>query len=208
MSEKLIASIRHYNKNERVHHLEVFKKLSDIQKPDAIFIGCSDSRVMPNLFSYSEPGELFMVRNVGNFIPRSSMSGVADGDESEAAAIEYGLEHLNIDDIIVCGHSSCGAMQALHSGRNNIHAINLSKWLRHGDGALKFKRKLVVEDGLSEVDQLSQKNVLAQIENVKTYPIVIELLKANKLRLHAWWFNVETASIYVFNETTSQFELA
>lgn len=207
MSKRLIEALKNYNNKESLQYQELFSKLVEGQRPDAIFIGCSDSRVMPNLFSHKDPGELFMVRNVGNLIPAANLIGEALGDESEASAIEYGLKHLHIDDIIVCGHSSCGAMKAHVGGREKVDTINLSRWLRHADAIDQIANKIEIDKSLNYVDQFSQLNVLLQIENLKTYPIVKEYLSQNKLRLHAWWFQIETAKMFILNETSKRFEI-
>ena len=100
------------------------------QSPDTLFIACSDSRVVPNLFASTDPGNLFVVRNVGNLIPVCGPDGLSSADESEAAAIEFALMNLKVTDIVVCGHSECGAMHALVQGREKLMAPNLRAWLR------------------------------------------------------------------------------
>ena len=206
MSQKLIDGIKEFNQQTSIDYRELYSKLST-QKPDALFFGCSDSRVLPNILSQSEPGELFVVRNVGNIVPKADERGHARGDESEASAIEYGLEHLKIDDIIVCGHSGCGAMKALHGGREKVEAINLKNWLRHADEAFSFKTKLKFNDSLSEIDRLSQANVLLQLENIKTYPIVQEMMRRSNIKFHAWWFDISEVKVYCFDEYSRSFLL-
>lgn len=207
MSEKLINGIKEFNQKISHDYHELYSVLKSHQTPDALFIGCSDSRVLPNILSQSEPGELFVVRNVGNIIPIADKNGISMGDESEASAIEYGLGNLKIDDIVVCGHSGCGAMNALLKGRNNITAPNLQSWLRHADNAFSFKEKLQFPEGLPEADQLSQANVLLQLENIKTYPIVKEMQKTNNLRFHAWWFDLKMVKVFSYNQANNQFEI-
>ncbi len=206
MSQKLLDGIREFNQKESKDYIDLYESLST-QKPDALFFGCSDSRVLPNILSSSEPGELFVVRNVGNIIPKADRNGQAKGDESEASAVEYGLEHLKIDDIVVCGHSSCGAMKALLQGREKVTAINLKNWLRHADEAFEYKNKLKYKNQLSEVDRLSQANVLLQLENIKTYPIVQEMMKVSQIKFHAWWFDLVEVKVYVYNEELKSFVL-
>ena len=164
-----------------------------------------DSRVAPNVFASTDPGDLFVVRNVGNMIPCCGVAGHSTADESEAAAIEFAIMNLKVRDIIVCGHSDCGAMHALLAGREKIEAPNLRGWLRHGEPAL---RKLVSEDsGLSQVNLLSQLNVLQQIEHLRSYPVVRERIAEGKLNLHGWWFELSTANVYGFNEKVGTFVL-
>jgi carbonic anhydrase len=207
LSEYLLRGVRDFNHQVSHDYHDLFAKLLAKQVPDALFIGCSDSRVLPNILSQSEPGELFVVRNVGNIIPISDNNGIASGDESEASAIEYGLGTLKIDDLVVCGHSSCGAMNALLHGRENIQAPNLRSWLRHADGALKNVERLNFSKDFSPADQLSQANVLHQLENIKTYPIVQDLLMRSKLKLHAWWFDLTSVKVYSYNPEVKQFEV-
>jgi carbonic anhydrase len=207
MSKKLIDGIMEFNLQVRLEYQDLYSELRVQQTPDALFFGCSDSRVLPNILSQSEPGELFVVRNVGNIVPVADKNGISVGDESEASAIEYGLGHLKIDDIIVCGHSSCGAMNALLSGRENIHSPNLKSWLRHADGAFKFKEKLKFPKDLPEVDRLSQANVLLQLEHIKTYPAVKEMMQKSNIRFHAWWFDLSSVKVFCYNPQTSRFEI-
>src|SRR5579871_2549496 len=107
---KLIRGIVDFRKNVRASVKETFAQLALGQRPDTLFIACSDSRVVPNLFASSDPGDLFVIRNVGNLIPPCGERGHSASDESEAAAIEFALTALPVTDIVVCGHSECGAM--------------------------------------------------------------------------------------------------
>lgn len=207
MSEKLIKGIKEFNQSVSHDYHELYSQLSAQQYPDALFIGCSDSRVLPNILSQSEPGELFVVRNVGNIIPVSDLQGIAVGDESEASAIEYALGSLKIDDIVVCGHSGCGAMNALIKGREKILTPNLKSWLRHADGAFTYKEKLKFSDELSDADRLSQANVLLQLDNIKSYPILKEISKNQTIRFHAWWFDLKLVKVFSYNQKSNQFEI-
>lgn len=207
MSRKLMEGIREFNHLISSSYHDLYSELKTQQIPDALFFGCSDSRVLPNILSQSEPGELFVVRNVGNIIPIADKNGMAVGDESEASAIEYGLGHLKIDDIVVCGHSGCGAMSALLKGREKIEAPNLKSWLRHADGAFAFKSKLKFPDNLSEVDRLSQANVLLQLENIKTYPIVKDMMSKTNIRFHAWWFDLDSVKVFCYDHESKQFAI-
>src|ERR1700712_1293849 len=114
--KKLLNGIVDFRKNVRPTVKETFALLALGQRPDTLFIACSDSRVVPNLFASSDPGDLFVVRNVGNLIPACGESGHSKSDESEAAAIEFALLNLPVAEIIVCGHSECGAMDKLVRG--------------------------------------------------------------------------------------------
>src|SRR4051812_21433972 len=134
---KLIRGIVDFRKNVRPACKDTFARLALGQRPDTLFIACSDSRVVPNLFASSDPGDLFVIRNVGNLIPPCGKQGHSASDESEAAAIEFALLSLPVAQIIVCGHSECGAMDLISRGRDAAAAPNLKSWLRHGEECLQ-----------------------------------------------------------------------
>ena len=205
--KKLIKGIVKFRHNVQPGYREKFAELALGQSPDTLFIACSDSRVVPNTFASADPGDLFVVRNVGNMIAPAGADGHSQSDESEAAAIEFALQKLQVSDIIVCGHSECGAMQALIAGRDKVEPLHLRSWLRHGDTALKHLETRALDTALPKHNQLSQLNVLAQIENLKTYPPVKERLQAGRLRLHGWWFELKHADVYAYEASPNRFVL-
>lgn len=202
---KLIQGIVDFRKNLTQESRALFAKLALGQKPDTLFIACSDSRVVPNLFASTNPGDLFVLRNIGNLIPPASSS---TQDDSASAVIEFSLFSLNVSDIIICGHSECGAMQALVKGIDAASCPHLESWLRYGKESLKKVRKgFVINPSLSEHNQLSQVNVLQQIEHIKTYPFVRERLEKKQLRVHGWWFDIAQADVYCYEQSLNQFVL-
>lgn len=204
--QKLVAGIVDFRRNTQESYREQFGRLATGQSPDTLFIACSDSRVVPNTFASTDPGDLFVIRNVGNLIPSCDLHGVSSSDESEAAAIEFALQSLKVKNIIVCGHSECGAMQALVSGRRLVKQPNLRSWLRHGELALDLLRNAKAPDlRLSQSNQLSQLNVLLQIENIKSYPIVQARIEAGTLAVHGWWFDIARADVYAYLEPENKF---
>jgi carbonic anhydrase len=201
--KKLVRGIVEFRREKLPAYRKKFARLALGQSPDTLFIACSDSRVVPNLFASTNPGDLFVVRNVGNIIPCCGRDGHSSADESEGAAIEFALLNLNVSDIVVCGHSDCGAMQALVDGREKVSAPNLRSWLRHGEPSLaRLKRG---DSEQSPANRLSQLNVLQQLENLRTYPIVRERLAQGKLRLNGWWFELTTAEVYAYEEPDGKF---
>ncbi len=205
--KKLIRGIIEFRANVRPKVKRTFAQLALGQRPDALFVACSDSRVVPNLFASCDPGDLFVVRNVGNLIPPFP-AGTGPVGDSEAAAIEFALHFLPISDVIVCGHSECGAMQALLRGRSQIASQALKNWLRHGEESLKqLGAAPNAHSELAPHNQLSQSNVLQQIEHLKTYPIVSRGLQEGRLRLHGWWFDIKEADVYAYSAQEGRFRL-
>lgn len=204
--KKLVRGIVDFRKKIRPGYQEIFARLALGQRPDALFIGCSDSRVAPNVFASTNPGDLFVIRNVGNLISPCEDHGHSSGDESEAAALEFSLQNLGVSDIIVCGHSECGAMQALTQGRERLSAPHLRNWLRHGDASLAaLTAGKALDPALSPVNQLSQINVLQQLEHLKSYPIVRERVERKQLSLHGWWFDIAHAEVHAHDPATGRF---
>ena len=148
------------------------------QVPDALFVTCSDSRVVPDLLASTEPGDLFTMRDVGNPIPPATADGISIGDLSEASAIEYAVLVLKVPNIVVCGHSDCG-MKAVMASDSRQEAPNLTKWLHHADGAaFRLEHEGALDATLKPYDQLSQLNALVQLEHLMSYPIVLERVAA------------------------------
>jgi carbonic anhydrase len=202
--KKLIQGIVDFRKNLTEESRTLFAKLALGQKPDTLFIACSDSRVVPNLFASTNPGDLFVLRNIGNLIPPPS----SDQDNSALAVIEFAIRSLGVSDIIVCGHSECGAMQALSAGTESLCCPHVESWLRHGEKALhKVRRGITLDKTLSEHNQISQVNVLQQIEHITEYPFIRERMERKELRVHGWWFDIAKADVYCYEQTLNAFVL-
>lgn len=203
--KKLIQGIVEFRKNLTNEKRDLFAKLALGQKPDALFIACSDSRVVPNLFASTDPGDLFVLRNIGNLIPPASS---ILQDNSAQAALEFAIFSLNISDIVICGHSECGAMQALLSGVDKSCCPHLASWLTYGKESLKNEEKnLIINPNLSEHNKISQINVLQQMHHIESYPFIQEKLNQGKLRLHGWWFDIAKADVYCYEQPLQQFVL-
>ena len=199
---KLVQGIVEFRRRVRPEVRETFARLALGQRPDALFIACSDSRMAINVFASTEPGDLFVVRNPGNIVSPAAADGRSVGDESEAAAIEFAVDELQVKDIIVCGHSSCGAMTGLLEGREKISSPHLRSWLRHSEPALA---RLESPQGPRALDRLSQGNVLLQLEHLRTYPMVAEEEAAGRLRLHAFWFDIAQAEVFAHDGEAGAF---
>ncbi len=203
--KKLIEGIVDFRKNLTDEYRTLFSKLALGQKPDVLFIACSDSRVVPNLFASTNPGDLFVLRNVGNLVPSDDSPSQ---DSSTLATIKFSILNLNVSDIIVCGHSECGAIQEITKGVDNICCPHLKSWLKNGEESLdKVKKGLVLNPSLSFHNQVSQANVLQQMEHIAKYPFIQERLQNNKLRIHGWWFDIGQADVYCYEPSLGQFVL-
>ncbi|RUM73403.1 MAG: carbonic anhydrase [Sulfurovum sp.] len=185
---------------------ERFKALVERgQNPKALFIGCSDSRVMPALITGSKPGDLFIVRNIGNFVPPFQ----PDADyHATAAAIEYAVSVLGISDIIVCGHSHCGAISALYKEikktPENIHTI---KWLELGQEAKKVAMFTCQEEDKEELLRYTEKlSVVFQLENLLTYPAVKRGVEEGYIYLHGWHYHIENGNIEYYDDENFEFK--
>ncbi|SFV56250.1 Carbonic anhydrase [hydrothermal vent metagenome] len=190
-----------FNKNK-----ERFRKLvEEGQQPKALFIGCSDSRVMPAMITNSKPGDLFIVRNIGNFVAPFN----PDADfHATASAIEYAVSILEVSDIIVCGHSHCGAIAALYKEieptQENIHTI---KWLELGQEAKKVAL-LAHRESTTEVLHCytEQISVIYQLDNLLSYPAVRKRVEDGTLFLHGWHYNLEDGTIESYDDENFEFK--
>lgn len=201
--KKLINGIVEFRKSLTNEKRELFQKLALGQAPDTLFVACCDSRVVPNLFASTDPGDLFVLRNIGNLIPPFS----SKEDHSVAATIEFSILKLKVRNIVVCGHSECGAMKAIHDHFDDTSCSNLISWLKNGEETALGRHKDKVCSSLSYENQLSQENVLQQLEHLKTYSIISERLEKKKLQLHAWWFDISHADVYCFEDSLNQYVL-
>ncbi len=203
--EKLIKGIVEFRKSLTEERRTLFAELALGQKPDTLFIGCSDSRVVPNLFASTDPGDLFVVRNIGNLVPPVAS---ASKEDCVPAALEFALVSLNVSDIVVCGHSECGAMLALAQGIDTLECPHLKSWLKYAEeAARKVKKGVVLDPSLSVHNQISQINVLQQMQHILSYPSVRERLRKGELRIHGWWFDIANADVYCYEESVKKFVL-
>ena len=178
------------------------KLVKDGQHPGTLFIGCSDSRVIPGLITGSKPGELFTIQNVGNFVAPYK----PDEDyHSTASAIEYAVSVLKVDDIIVCGHSHCGAIKALYKDLDhNEDLIHTNKWLELGSEAKKIAQ-LVGGDNEEILINTEKLSAMFQLENLLTYPAIKRRVDSGDLHLHVWYYKIETGEIEYYDDESGHF---
>ncbi|ONI75313.1 carbonic anhydrase [Actinosynnema sp. ALI-1.44] len=172
---------------------EQFARLGDGQKPEALFISCSDSRVMPGMFTGAQPGQLFELRNAGNIVPPYR----ADASCAVAGTIEFAVRALGVSDIVVCGHSHCGAVQGLRSQAGLSVMPQVKRWLTQaGHGTAHSD---------VDLDGAVRRHVLTQLDHVRTHPCVVEGVAAGTLRLHAWFYRVTTGEVLANQTGTPNF---
>lgn len=197
--KKLIRGIDKFRQTYFSSHQELFEQLAHGQKPRVLFVACSDSRVDPTLITDTDVGELFVIRNAGNIIPPY---GAANG--GEGGTIEYAINALGIEQVVICGHSNCGAMKGLLKLNKLQKDMPLVyDWLKHAEAT----RRLVMENypdynDRDLMDMLVAENVLIQIDNLKTYPIVKARMHQGRLKIYAWVYNIETGNILAYDART------
>ncbi|MFF3686302.1 carbonic anhydrase [Streptomyces sp. NPDC002187] len=188
---------------------DTYRKLAEGQFPQALFIACSDSRVIPALITGARPGEVFEIRNAGNIVPAYRPHLVS----GEAATVEYALEVLDVRDIVVCGHSHCGAMGALASGKDLSALPRVDAWLESARPGLASALDRVPAGPLDaagfaeRIAELAQLNVRAQLTALRAYPAVQRRLAKDMLRLHGWYYEVDTGRLQELDEDGNSFQV-
>lgn len=197
---RIIQGVLNFQKRVFGSKQELFEQLAKGQQPLALFITCSDSRVAPDLLAQTEPGELFILRNAGNIVPPHGQ-----GSGAEAATIEYAVKVLRVHDIIMCGHSRCGAMHGLLEPHGLTTLPSVAAWVAHSSAILPQVEAAgpVTEDRKLEI--AIERNVLLQMEHLKTHPAVQEALAARTLRLHGWVYHFEKGAVDVYDPLTGKF---
>lgn len=209
--KKLVKGIVEFREKSLQEYREKFSKLVYGQSPDVLFIACCDSRVVPNTFASTDPGDLFVVRNIGNLVPPyHEITCNEPTDISVSAAIEFSLNNLQVADIVICGHSECGAMMSFtHQPVPRSEQSCLHAWLQYAAPSYERYKQTHAnkQTPLAPHNGLSQINVLQQLDHLKTYPVVKNRLDQGKLRLHGWWFDLATADVYQHEQDSDAFEL-
>lgn len=178
----------------------LFRQLAHSQQPNTLFITCSDSRVVPELLTQQDPGGVFVIRNAGNIVP--SYSAEPGG---VTATVEYAVAVLGVADIVVCGHSDCGAMTAIATCTCMDHLPAVSSWLRHADAARAVSQARQHADDAARVSSMVYENVVAQLANLRTHPAVALALEQGRLSLHGWVYDIETGAIDALDGASRRF---
>ncbi|NCF08847.1 carbonic anhydrase [Kosakonia sp. MH5] len=198
--KEIIEGFLKFQENAFPRRVNLFKSLANQQSPRALFISCSDSRLVPELVTQREPGDLFVIRNAGNIVPSY---GPEPGGVS--ASVEYAVAALQVNDIVICGHSDCGAMTAVATCKCLDHMPAVSSWLRYADSARVVNEARQHSDQSARIAAMVRENVIAQLANIQTHPSVRLALEEGRVTLHGWIYDIESGRIDAFDGTTGAF---
>lgn len=201
--------IKGNQKFKDIHFPKLEGKFDDLvengQNPQILFIGCSDSRVVPDLILNSKPGDMFILRNIGNFVPPYKND---DDFHGSTAAIEYAVSVLKVKDIIICGHSHCGACAALYQDLSDeTHLVHVKKWLELGKKAKEYTLLANPDKSdMGRIYRMTEKiSIKHQLENLLTYPEVYRKVKSGELDIHGWYYKIEDGSIEYYDGNNGDF---
>ncbi|MCW5983465.1 MAG: carbonic anhydrase [Bryobacteraceae bacterium] len=199
--KRILDGLSRFQKEVFPEERALFSRLASSQSPEALFLTCADSRIVPGLLTQTRPGDLFICRNAGNIAPPH---GEPAGGVS--ATIEYAVLALGVRDIIVCGHSDCGAMKGVMHPEKLASMPSVAAWLRHADRA-----RVVTEENYGDLEPasrlaaLTEQNVLAQLDNLRTYPSVASRLLKGALTLHGWVYDIESGVVRSYHADKGNF---
>jgi carbonic anhydrase len=205
MSKKLLDGVIKFKDDFFHEHKEIFENLSSSQNPHTLYIGCSDSRVVPDVIAQTMPGELFVVRNIANMVPPYDENSYSF--RCTASIIEYAVNMLEVDNIVICGHSNCGGCKALYYPEEKLDKLpSVKEWLKLGH---EIRDRMLAKDLSPEEREFEteQLNIVKQLENLLTYPFVEEKVDNGTLKLHGWYYVIETADVFSYNFDKKEFEL-
>lgn len=199
--EHLLAGVSKFQREVYPQKKSLFQKLAAGQNPQVLFITCADSRIVPDLITQSQPGDLFICRNAGNMVPT-----YGDVHGGVSATIEYAVSALNVSHIIVCGHSDCGAMKAIIHPEMVADMPTVKSWLANGEVARRIVQQTYAD--LPEIEQvrlLTEENVVAQVDHLRTHPSVAARLATGEISLHGWMFSIGTGSVTAWDPAHKHF---
>jgi carbonic anhydrase len=200
--QKLVDGIHRFQDEIFAQQQRLFQRLADGQNPQALFITCSDSRIDPNLLTQTDPGELFILRNAGNIVPPYGPQ--AGG---EAATIEYAVSVLGVQDIIVCGHSHCGAMSGLLNPDQVRELPAVRSWLANAEATARIMKENYehITEPRARLMATVEENVLVQLENLRTHPCVLAAMSRRQLKVHGWVYKFEAGQVFAYDPKGHQF---
>lgn len=198
--EKIVSGVAKFKSSSFEERKQLFAELANGQSPEVLFITCSDSRIDPNMVTQAEPGDLFIIRNAGNIVPPH-----ARNSGGVTASIEFAVAALGVKHIVVCGHTDCGAMK----GATNLDALSglphVQAWLDNSRAAVEVVKAKHDQATIAELEQITEENILLQLQHLRTHPAVAAKLSTGEVDLHGWVYNIEHGSVSAFDEAQDQF---
>jgi carbonic anhydrase len=202
--QRLLEGYSRFRSNVFPQHSKLFEKLARGQKPQALFIACSDSRVMPEMMMQCDPGELFLCRNAGNLVPppNEAASGVA-------ATIEYAIRVLKVPDVVVCGHSDCGAMKGILQQEKLDELPLVKSWLQHAGPSSRWLRGALQDASPwpfeRQLELLTEANVIMQMQNLRQHPSIAEGIQNGTVQVHGWMYDIASGRLRQFDSECGSF---
>jgi carbonic anhydrase len=201
--QSLFDGVKDFNTSDFLEHQDLFEKIGRSQSPHTLFIGCSDSRVVPNLITKTLPGELFVIRNIANLVPpyREVEEFLAT-----TSAIEYAINILNVKTILICGHSNCGGCNALFMDADTAAKIpHTTKWLELAKNVrIKMNNLRIVNPSIREW-MTEQLNIVEQMNHLLTYPYIAKKFEAGELDILGWYYIIETGEVFNYDKNQNKF---
>ncbi|MCK9502157.1 MAG: carbonic anhydrase [Lascolabacillus sp.] len=204
--KRLFEGIREFKANEYIPRQQFFEELGKKQNPHTLFIGCSDSRVVPNLITQTFPGELFVVRNIANLVPHYKRH--SDTYLATTSAIEFAVNQMNVSNIVVCGHSNCGGCAALYQDKELKNLPHTKKWMELAHPVKKIveqkiaKNKITLEERTLFTEQL---NVVEQMNHLLKYSYIKKRVKEGNINVMGWYYHIDTGEIYNYDRNLKRF---
>lgn len=205
MNSKLREGLEHFRNASYKKYKNLYKELENQQHPHTLFIACSDSRVSPELLTDSHPGDVFVVRNIANTVPVYSDK---NKDLNTASAIEFALEVLEVEQIIICGHSNCGGCAAAMNGIDNLsHLPNVKEYLKPLDEIRQeIERQNLVVSPSNKAELMERMNAVTQLNHLKEYPSIQKRLNQGTLIVEAWHYDIGAGDVQVYDEKSKKYQ--
>jgi len=201
--DSLFDGVKEFNANDFIEHKDLFKKIGRNQEPHTLFIGCSDSRVVPSLITKTLPGELFVIRNIANIVPRYRSS---EEFLATTSAIEYAIKILNVSTILICGHSNCGGCNALYMNEASAKEIpHTRKWLELAKNVRDKMIKLKIADPAVREWMTEQLNIVEQMNHLLTYPYILDKYNKGELNILGWYYIIESGEVFNYQINEKKF---
>ena len=198
--EKIVNGIVQFQNDAFKSRQDLFAELANGQSPDVLFVTCADSRIDPNLVTQTEPGELFICRNAGNIVPPHMKAG-----GGVTASIEYAVAVLGVKHIVICGHTDCGAMKGALNPKGLEELPHVHEWLNNSRAAVEIVKAKYGRAGAGELLQVTEENVLLQLQHLRTHPSVAAKVANKEISLHGWVYHIEDGEVTCFDDAQEKF---